>query len=125
MYTTVDKKEKLEALGGYLTENQLTDKKVLLYGEIPAISYIFDMEPAVFTTWADLPSNSLDRLQADLDAIVQDYPVVIVTDAVGNELKNAEYGEDDKLKAIAAFLQSGNYQCTYDQKGFCVYTSDR
>lgn len=125
MYTTVDKKEKLEALGGYLTENQLTDKKVLLYGEIPAISYIFDMEPAVFTTWADLPSNSLDRLQADLDAIVQDYPVVIVTDAVGNELKNAEYGEDDKLKAISAFLQSGNYQCTYDQKGFSVYTSDR
>ena len=35
MYTTVDKKEKLEALGGYLTENQLTDKKVLLYGEVP------------------------------------------------------------------------------------------
>ena len=123
MYTTVDKKEELEALGGYLTQNHLTEKKVLLYGEIPAISYIFDMEPAVYTTWADLRSNTLERLQADLDAITADYPVVIVTDAIGQELSGNTSYVDEKLDAIAQFLSRGNYQCSYAQKGYCVYTS--
>ena len=124
MYTTVDKKDNLEALGGYLTDNELTGKKVLLYGEIPAISYIFDMEPAVYTTWADLRSNTLDRLQADLDEITSDYPIVIVTDTTGNALQDAQTSEDKKLQAIAGFLQRGNYECTYSQNGYCVYTSD-
>lgn len=123
MYTTVDKKEELEALGGYLTQNHLTEKKVLLYGEIPAISYIFDMEPAVYTTWADLRSNTLERLQADLDAITTDYPVVIVTDAIGQELSGNTSYVDEKLDAIAQFLSRGNYQCGYAQKGYYVYTS--
>lgn len=123
MYTTVDKKEELEALGGYLTQNHLTEKKVLLYGEIPAISYIFDMEPAVYTTWADLRSNTLERLQADLDAITTDYPVVIVTDAIGQELSGDTSYVDEKLDAIAQFLSRGNYQCGYAQKGYYVYTS--
>ena len=91
--------------------------------EIPAISYIFDMEPAVYTTWADLRSNTLERLQADLDAITTDYPVVIVTDAIGQELSGNTSYVDEKLDAIAQFLSRGNYQCGYAQKGYYVYTS--
>ena len=56
MYTTVDKKEELEALGGYLTQNHLTEKKVLLYGEIPAISYILIWNLRSIPPWADLRS---------------------------------------------------------------------
>lgn len=124
--TTVDKKTQLEALGGYLVKNQLTERKVLLYGEIPAVSYIFDMEPAVYTTWADLASNTLERLEADLDNITQDYPVVVVTEEIGNELKTAELSvpQDPKLAAIAAFIQRGNYSCTYAEQGYCVYTTE-
>lgn len=125
MRTTVDKKDKLEALGGYLVQEQLTEKKVLLYGEIPAISYIFDMEPAVFTTWADLRSNTLERLRADLDAIEAEYPVIIVTDTVGAALENRALQEDAKLTAIAELLERGAYECDYAQKGFYVYRSDR
>lgn len=124
MRTTVDKKAQLETLGGYLTENELTDKKVLLYGDIPAISYIFDMEPAVYTTWADLASNPLERLREDLAAITQDYPVVIVSKQTGDLLEKGRPFEDAKLQCIFDFLEKGGYTCTYSQDGFCVYLAN-
>lgn len=124
MRTTADKKEKLEALGRYLTKNQLTEKKVLLYGEIPAIAYLFDMEPAVYTTWADLESNSIERLEADLDSITQEYPVVIVTEDIGKQLEAAktEKLQEPKLTIISEFLKKGSYVCMYAEKGYCVYS---
>ena len=67
--TTTEKKELLEALDQFLVENNLTKKKLILYGDIPALAYIFNMESAVFTTWPDLDSNPLTRLQQDLDNI--------------------------------------------------------
>jgi hypothetical protein len=49
--------------------------------------------------------------------------VVIVTDAIGQELSGNTSYVDEKLDAIAQFLSRGNYQCGYAQKGYYVYTS--
>ena len=55
----------------FLIENELNTKQLILFGDIPALSYLFDMEPAIFTTWIDLDSNQIEQLRIDLDRIVQ------------------------------------------------------
>ena len=113
MYTNVDKKQESEVLGGYLKQNDLLDKKVLLYGDIPALAYIYDMEPAIYTTWPDLDSNPLERLQNDLNGITKDFPVVI--------LSADPDSSNDKEKAIKDFLDKNNYVRDYESKEFIVY----
>lgn len=116
MYTNVDKKQELEALGGYLKQNNLLDKKILLYGDIPALAYIYDMEPAIYTTWPDLDSNPIERLQSDLDSITKDFPVVILS--AEPDSSNA------KEKAIKDFLDKNNYVRDYSSSEFIVYVNE-
>lgn len=139
MRTTVDKAAFLEELGGYLAKEGLADRKLILYGEIPALSYLFDMEPAIYTTWADLPSNDLKRLVEGLDrntaeiAAGADKPLIIVTSQIGAYLTEDDKGmnllgtdreklaADKKLAAIADYIEENGYLNTYDSEAYCVF----
>ena len=111
--TTYERNEALNGLGTYLEENELLDKKVILYGNIPCISYIFGMEPAIYTTWPDLDSNTLERLEESLENI-EETPVIIL----------ARDWEDDSKKAyaITQYMYLNDYHCTYFNDDFFVYT---
>lgn len=122
--TTVDKKDELNRLGGYLAENHLLDEEVILYGEIPAISYIYDLQPAVYTTWADLASNPLERLEEELASrkLREKEPLVIVSKEASERMESAiECAKDKKLDAILQFMTEMGYEKTYTSSQFCVY----
>ncbi len=67
--TTADRKESLESLDRYLYQSGLNEKQVILYGGIPALAYLFDMEPAISTTWADLDSYAMAVFEQELDRV--------------------------------------------------------
>lgn len=120
--TTDEKKQAIEGLDRFLYDSELNKNQVILYGDIPAVAYILDMEPAVFTTWADLDSNRLSLLQQDLDALYQngETPVIIL----GKEAleKRVQQGKRDvKLEAINAFMEESNYEMLYENQLFAVY----
>ena len=120
--TTAEKKQAIEGLDLYLHDSELNKKQVILYGDIPALAYILDMEPAVFTTWADLDSNRLSLLERDLDTLYQngETPVVIL----GKEALNirAQLGKTDaKLDAINTFMEASDYELLYENNMFSVY----
>lgn len=120
--TTAEKKQAIEGLDRFLYDSGLNKKQVILYGDIPAMAYILDMEPAVFTTWADLDSNRLSLLQQDLDALYQngETPVVIL----GKEAleKRVQQGKRDvKFETISAFMEESNYEMLYENHLFAVY----
>lgn len=124
LYTTVDKSTELDLLGGYLTENDLLQKEVILYGDIPSISYIFDLQPAVYTTWADLDSNPLKQLEEELASkdLRQKKPLVIISaEAAGRMEEKAEREADRKLNAIYHYLTEMGYENTYVSAEYCVY----
>lgn len=124
LYTTVDKATELDNLGGYLAENDLLQKEVVLYGDIPAIAYIFDLKPAVYTTWADLASNSLQQLEEELasEEVRAKKPLVIVTTEVSQRLEEeVERESDKKLAAIYQFMTEMGYENTYASAEYCVY----
>ncbi len=120
--TTPEKKQAIEGLDSFLYDSGLNKKQVILYGDIPAIAYILEMEPAVFTTWADLDSNRLSLLERDLEDLYQngETPVVIL----GKEALHirAQKGElDAKLDAINAFIEASDYEMLYENSMFSVY----
>ncbi len=95
---------------------------MILYGDIPAFAYILDMEPAIYTTWADLDSNRLSLLEQDLDTLHQSgkTPVVLL----GKEALDirAQQGKtDSKLDAIHAFMKASGYVMVYENNLFAVY----
>ena len=110
-------------------------KKLVLYGNIPGLSYYLDKPSAVYTTWPDLDSNSLAKLEEDLDRISleigeggksqgssADRPLVILTPQLaayfsGDQEAMAYWGtdekacgEDPKLTAIMEFMTKNHYE---------------
>lgn len=121
LYTTRERKEQLEALDGFLTSNRLLGEPVILYGDIPALAYLYDMEPALFTTWADLDSNALGRIQEELDGLCDERPLVILgMESIGSidDVGSPRY---QKLMAVRAFMEENGYQEIYGQGAFAVY----
>lgn len=121
MRTQKEVGEGLEQLTEYLLENGLLDRKLILYGNIPALAYILDMEPAIYTTWIDLDSNSAQTLEKDLAKICKQeanepLPVVIMR-------KDAMLDKTVKAQMIEAFLISNQYEITYFGSDYCVYTA--
>lgn len=141
MRTTAEKAQELESLYQYISCNKLQNRPILLYGDIPALSYILRMKPAIFTTWADLASNTQKQLvQAmyQLDnklksAKKQERPLVIVSAKVGayltddaegmklSVLQDGEYESDGKIQIIKAFLEAHAYSNTYCNTAFLVF----
>jgi hypothetical protein len=117
LLTSYDKKTAIESLDSFLYDNGLNSKELITYGNIPALSYIFNMQPAIFTTWVDLDSNSLSRLEAELE----DYPVIILGMESVDNMTDESTLQYKKLKAIERFVDENNYEVVYENKEFRVY----
>ena len=113
-------KTELEDLEKHLIENELINKKVILYGDSPALAYIFDMEPAIYTTWADLDSKDMERLLTDLNKITSDYPVVIFDNKTIENIEKTSF-RYEKFLVIRAFMEKNGYKQNYISDRYTVY----
>ena len=122
--TTNAKATALQTLDSWLTQSGRSADRVILYGNIPALAYIFDLQPAVFSTWPDLESNALARLEEDLAAIDDDWPIVILGAASVDRLNEQSGSLYKKLCAIQAFMQKNNYVEVYSNEAYRVYARE-
>lgn len=142
MLTTGLNAEVLEEITVFMTENQSEygQKELILYGNIPGLAYYLNMPPAIYTTWADLDSNPLERLREELWEITEskgsnweERPLVIITPQLdayfaGNEQAMSYWGtdaadceQDEKLTAIGEFLTENEYEQVFANEAFVVY----
>lgn len=124
--TTRDKKEAVEELDAYLYQHNLNEKQVILYGKIPAIAYLMDMEPAIFTTWADLDSNSMDTLKEDLNRLSDNassdtLPVIIVGRSYVESLTEADGLPYQKWRLIMDFAEENGYRECFVNEEYIVF----
>ena len=109
-------------------------KKVILYGNIPGLSYYLHKAPAVYTSWADLDTNSYERLAEDLNTLNQmmteeDRPLVIFSEEIMAQVldlqENGMVEEDSvweqKLKAILNFMTVNEYQMVFENEKYAVF----
>lgn len=127
----------MSEISAYVEENNLQGREVLLYGNIPALSFYLQM-PAAFQPWSDLRSYSAVRMQADMERMEEEMlrtgsegPVVIVENKYGEDLEQSrvlETGEssplmeqDAKWSLIVEFMNRQGYQQTFRSEKFAVY----
>lgn len=141
MYTTPLNAETLDEISIFMTEHETeyVGKELILYGDICGLSYYLDKAPAIFTSWPDLDTNSLERLTADLNGISGEIsekgqrPLVIVTPALDAYYRqDAEAMQwlgtdedvclvDEKLSAIMSFMDKNSYTQVFANEAFVVY----
>ncbi len=142
MYTTQLNAETIDELSNFMAENQedYLGKELILYGDIPGLSYYLDRRPAVFTSWPDLDTNSLSQLEADLAKLTgsmnlkgAERPLVIITPYLaayyqGDEQAMEWFGVDEqdcdgdeKLRAILDFMDENHYEQAFVNEAYAVY----
>lgn len=137
IYTNRENAEYLSDLLTFVDENGLSDKSVILYGEIPGISYLLNMPSAISTAWPDLDSNRLVRFEQDMESMEQNIdkerPVVIVASGIAAYYsEDAEayewfgvdvekYNADEKLAILREFLTDYDYEETFANMRYVVY----
>jgi hypothetical protein len=62
-----ERAEWISGLTGYINAQGLKENDVILYGEIPALSFYLQM-PAAFNPWSELPSYAVSVFEKDLNA---------------------------------------------------------
>lgn len=136
MKTNASNAGTLEELNTFMLENntEYRNKKVILYGNIPGLSYYLHKAPAVYTSWADLDTNSYERLAEDLNTLNQtmteeNRPLVIFSEEIMAQvldLQESGMKEDgsvweQKLKAILDFMTVNEYQMVFENEKYAVF----
>ena len=138
-----DRARWMTELGQYIEDEELEGREVILYGEIPALSYYFQM-PSAFNPWSDLDSYSVEQMALDLEETAEamerdsEYrPVIIIereyiTYLAGGEnaLKDllglgeahiSEITQDRKWLLLLDFMEQQGYEWGFSNGKFTVY----
>ena len=134
----------MRELSAYVDENGLEGREVILYGDIPALSYYLQM-PSAFNPWSDLDSYGYEVMEEDLEELAEalrgreeESPVVIVEnryilyeeggtaalEAAGISEKNRkEIEEDPKWPLLGSFMERFGYKEEFRNEKFTLYRS--
>lgn len=132
----------MQEISEYVNTRGLAGKDVLIYGQIPALSYYLQM-PAAFNPWPDLDSYQIGQLELDMqkmqarmDAEGTYRPVVLLEkkyavylDAGESALEALQPTEKErslivdnpKLLLIGKFMEDYEYEKTFENEKFVIY----
>lgn len=134
MVTNAPLAEAVEELTEYIETEGLSDKNVILYGQIPGISYMLDMPPAISTSWPDLASYHCEVLAEDMEKLRKqtseaERPLIILGSGperwiCGEELTEVElvqYMINEKWFMIYDYMIEQGYERVFANGMFAVY----
>ena len=121
MATTQYNAETLDELYAVLLEKELLEDKAILFGGVPGLAYIFDLEPAIDTVWPDLDSYSVEKFDLQLQNLAvskEQYPTVIL----GKDM--SDYANiEKKLDILVDYMNYQDYNMVFESDRFIVYTA--
>ena len=121
MRTTKENYDSLMELNSCIKDNGISAGKILVFGDIPGIPYIFDIDPAISTTWPDLDSFSVESFRTELDKLEKSkYPnptVVMGADMV-ERANNSE-----KYDMLMDYIGKHDYNIIFESDRFTVYAA--
>jgi len=126
-------------ISAYVEENGLQGREVILYGEIPALSYYLQM-PSAFNPWSDLPSYNLTTMEKDMAQMETEInekgvekPIIILENAYALYAESGEGAltaagipqggieNDRKWKLLMDYMERYGYQQGFRNEKFALY----
>ncbi len=121
MRTTSERAEWIEELTVYVYDNNLCGRTVLPYGNIPFVSYAYEMPSALSSSWPDLDTVlNLEGMQKEMEAMEEE-PIVIIATDYYDDLLNYPDTDNEKALLISVYMQEHSYQETFRNAKFVVY----
>ena len=113
----------MSQISAYVEEEGLGGCEVLLYVDLPALSYYLNIPPA-FNSWSDLDSYSLAALESEMEELEEEVqagarmPVVILEKSYKDYYVKAK--EEPKFGLILSFMEQHAYVETFENEKFLV-----
>ena len=130
MRTSEDRAKLISEISAYVSDTGLQGKEVILYGNIPAMSYYLDM-PFAISAWPDLRSYNLNVMKSDIAYICgaidmkgREKPVILLERTMADALTEDAAGEDEKLQLIAVMIEEYDYQISFQNEKFVLYLAN-
>ncbi len=127
--TTRENAERLETISKLFFDENLCDGTLLLYGELPGMSYYLNTEPAIETTWPSLRSYTAQKFEEkmnELDMAISlgnaKIPSVIISAVEYEQMQGDNLSV--KQEILKDFLQKYNLCIRYNDNVMCVFTSN-
>lgn len=117
MYTTKANAESLEEITQFWEEEDFAGTPVILYGDIPGLSYLLEAPSAITSTWANLESYNMtfwERDFAEVESRIDTERPVVMT---GNDYTPI----DEKAELLQAFLERNGYEQVFRNAKVTVY----
>ena len=93
-------------------------KSAIFWGDCPGLSYILRIPSAISTTWPDLDSYTLKRLETDISQLTNPPSVIIGKNASTDGIhKSAKWDILEKL------IEDNDMTVSYENEEYLVYTS--
>jgi hypothetical protein len=141
IYTTQDNANQLDELYEFADKESFAGRSVIIYGDIPGVGYLLDMQPAVSTFWPSLRSYTVAEWKSDMANVVKRVqnsgqdgrPVIITSSAVASYIDDdgegmnmfgvdsKEMETDEKLKGLIGFMHAYDYNETFCNGQFVIY----
>lgn len=144
MLTSPDRAEIISTLSVYVQQEGLTGREVILYGQIPALSYYLQM-PFAITAWPDLPSYNYSVMEEDLRLLAEEIdggrkqkPVLLLEKRPGSYLAGGTealkalglgeenvtgIAEDQKLRLLAEWAENYGYELCFENDKFLLFAA--
>lgn len=127
MLTTSERAESLNQITTFVKEEKLQGKEVVLYGQLPALSYYLQM-PFAISAWADLSSYQYSVMEEDLSKVYgeaasgeREFPVILLEKKQGEILQSGEEITDPKLELLQKIMKEYNYQLSFENDIFSLF----
>ncbi len=121
MYTTKANAQALTEITAFWQESVPDGKQVILYGDIPGLSYLLDAPPAITSTWANLESYNMTFWQRDFGEvekqIKQTRPIVIR----GRDYATIGASDAEKNAYLDTFLDRYGYREIFKNEKVIIY----
>lgn len=140
--TSPERAETISSVSAYVEQEGLTGQEVILYGQIPAMSYYLQM-PFAITAWPDLRSYQYEVMAADLEALAGEIdqsgrakPVLLLEKRQGSYLVGGsealealgvpqqniqEIAADRKLQLLADWVDTYEYELTFENEKLLLF----
>lgn len=113
--------DSLEELAIVMDQRADNEEKAIFFGGVPGLSYIFDIEPAINTTWPDLDSYSIEKYEKALtDLSVSDDPKPMII--IGKQMQ--EYANiSAKYNILLDYISEHDYNKVFESERFIVFAN--
>lgn len=142
MYMEPERAESISEISAYVKEQGLQGKEVILYGQIPAMSFYLEM-PFAISSWPDLRSYHASVMEADLKDIEaeaaegqRELPVILMEKLSGSyvghgleglkaigcgEAEEAVFDKEPKVQLLKKMIEKYAYQVTFENDKFVLF----